>query len=196
MSHRNKTNLLCLMLLLLAFSSFKCSKDNDNEDTKPVIVTKSDVDFYLTSANQTSLLKKQNFKLRFGTATNSYPIIRVDSTQVFQEIDGFGYSLTGGSSSVIYALAPAPRAALLKEMFGSDSASLGISYLRISIGASDLDPFPFSYNDLPAGETDVNLNKFSLAPDKAHLIPVLKEILSINPNIKIVFCKIYSRNEG
>ncbi|MFZ1227096.1 MAG: glycoside hydrolase family 30 beta sandwich domain-containing protein [Saprospiraceae bacterium] len=186
MSHRNKTNLLCLMLLLLAFSSFKCSKDNDNEDTKPVIVTKSDVDFYLTSANQTSLLKKQNFKLRFGTATNSYPIIRVDSTQVFQEIDGFGYSLTGGSSSVIYALAPAPRAALLKEMFGSDSASLGISYLRISIGASDLDPFPFSYNDLPAGETDVNLNKFSLAPDKAHLIPVLKEILAINPNIKIM----------
>ncbi len=181
----NKANFLLLLLLILAFSSFKCSKDND-DPVDPVVIPKSDVEFYLTSANESALLKKQNFKLNFSTATNSYPVIRVDSTQVFQEIDGFGYSLTGGSSSVIYTMAQAPRTALLKELFARDSASLSVSYLRISIGASDLDPAPFSYNDLPAGDTDVNLTQFSLDPDRDHLIPVLKEILAINPSIKIM----------
>ncbi len=58
--------------------------------------------------------------------------------------------------------------------------------MRVSLGASDLDAEVFSYNDLPEGETDVNMEKFSLEPDKKFLIPVLKEILEINPEIKIM----------
>lgn len=174
------------MLILLAFSSFKCSKDDGGGTVTPPVNNKSDVSFYLTSANGNTLLKKQNLKLNFGNTTNAYSTLKVDSTQVFQEIDGFGYSLTGGSAIVINQLAPAEKTKLLKEIFATDSASLAISYLRISVGASDLDPAPFSYNDLPAGETDVNLTKFSIAPDKTNLLPVLKEILSINPNIKIM----------
>jgi glucosylceramidase len=80
----------------------------------------------------------------------------------------------------------ASRAALLKELFAFDGNNIGTSYLRVSIGASDLDAQVFSYSDLPAGQTDVNMDKFSIAPDKTHLIPVLKEILAINPSIKIL----------
>jgi glucosylceramidase len=58
--------------------------------------------------------------------------------------------------------------------------------LRLSIGASDLNKAPFSYNDVPEGETDVNLENFSLANDTLHVIPVLKEILKIAPDIKIM----------
>ncbi|MBC8083469.1 MAG: glucosylceramidase, partial [Hymenobacter sp.] len=64
--------------------------------------------------------------------------------------------------------------------------SIGVSYLRLSIGASDLDARVFSYDDLPAGQTDPTLSKFSLAPDREHLLPVLKEILAVNPAIKLM----------
>ncbi|MEY4432745.1 MAG: hypothetical protein RLZZ44_875 [Bacteroidota bacterium] len=78
------------------------------------------------------------------------------------------------------------RKHLLQELFGKNDNSIAISYLRISIGASDLNAAPFSYNDLPTGQTDVNLSQFSLNPDMSDLIPMLKEILTINPQIKIL----------
>jgi glucosylceramidase len=78
------------------------------------------------------------------------------------------------------------RKDLLQELFGKNDNSISISYLRISIGASDLNTTPFSYNDLASGQTDVNLSQFSLNPDKNDLIPMLKEILAINPQMKII----------
>lgn len=112
--------------------------------------------------------------------------IVVDTSQTFQEIDGFGYTLTGGSALHINQMSDSARAILLQELFGTAEDELGVSYLRLSIGASDLDEAPFSYNDLPEGETDVELKNFSLANDTIHLIPVLKEILKIVPDIKIL----------
>ena len=83
-------------------------------------------------------------------------------------------------------MSAAARADLLQELFGTDNGEIGISYLRLSIGASDLDEAPFSYNDLPEEETDEKLEKFSLANDTVNLIPVLKEILEVAPEIKIL----------
>jgi glucosylceramidase len=80
----------------------------------------------------------------------------------------------------------AKRAALLKELFAIDGNNIGVSYLRISVGSSDLNDHVFSYDDLPEGETDTGLAKFTLAPDRVELIPVLKEILAINPSIEIL----------
>jgi glucosylceramidase len=80
----------------------------------------------------------------------------------------------------------AARANLLNELFSTNGNNIGISYLRISIGASDLSDRVFSYDDLPEGETDPEMTGFSLDPEKEDLIPVLKEILAINPSIKIL----------
>ncbi|OGX91934.1 hypothetical protein BEN49_03855 [Hymenobacter coccineus] len=110
----------------------------------------------------------------------------MDAAQKFQSIDGFGYCLTGGSAQLLRAMSAPARAKLLQELFGTAGSAIGVSYLRLSIGASDLDAQVFSYDDLPAGETDPTLAKFSLAPDEKDLIPVLKEILAISPNIKLM----------
>jgi len=75
---------------------------------------------------------------------------------------------------------------LLQELFGNTNNSIAISYLRISIGASDLNSNVFSYNDLPNGQIDIDQLQFNLAPDMNNLIPLLKEIILINPNIKII----------
>jgi glucosylceramidase len=71
-------------------------------------------------------------------------------------------------------------------LFGNNENSIGISYLRISIGASDLNADVFSYDDMTAGQTDVNLVNFSLSKDTVDVIPLLKEILAINPTLKIM----------
>ena len=98
----------------------------------------------------------------------------------------FGNCLTGGSATLLNRMDNTSRNKILKELFATDAKNIGISYLRISIGASDLSDHLFTYDDLPAGQTDVNMDKFSLETEKADLIPVLKEILAINPNIKIM----------
>jgi len=101
-------------------------------------------------------------------------------------MDGFGCCLTGGSAAHLIDMDSADRAALLRKLFATDGASIGLSYLRVSIGSSDLDAHPFSYDDLPAGQTDANLTKFTLDPDRLALILILQEILAINPDIKIL----------
>ncbi len=146
----------------------------------------SDIDFWLTKGDQSVKLQKQSSVLVFGTTNNGYQNIEVNETQTFQSVDGFGYTLTGGSAQVINQLSTVKKQELLQELFGSGTNSIGISYLRLSIAASDLNDAPFSYDDMPTGQTDVNLTGFSLASDMTNLIPLLKQILVINPNIKIM----------
>ena len=152
--------------------------------TPPVLT--NEVDFWLTKSDETVKLQKQAGVLAFATPANQNPVIEVDEGTTFQTIDGFGYTLTGGSAEVINTLNPSTKQELLQELFGSAANSISVSYLRISIGASDLNAAPFTYDDMPAGQTDVTLTNFNLAPDMTDLIPLLKEILAINPNIKIL----------
>jgi len=114
------------------------------------------------------------------------PSITVDEKQRSQTMDGFGWALTGGSATQIIRMSPGTRAALLKELFATTENNIGGSYLRISIGASDLNEKVFSYDDLPAGQVDTALHQFDLGPDRRDVIPVLKEILAINPLIKVL----------
>ncbi|MFC3757778.1 glycoside hydrolase family 30 beta sandwich domain-containing protein [Chryseobacterium tructae] len=144
----------------------------------------NEIQYWLTKGDESIKLQPQA-STRFVNTPNTLQNIEIDDNQKFQYIDGFGYTLTGGSVEVINRLSPAKRKALLNELFGSDKNSISISYLRVSVGASDLDGEVFSYDDLPEGQTDISLSKFSLSKDKG-LIAMLKEILVINPKIKII----------
>lgn len=117
---------------------------------------------------------------------DNMPVIEIVESETYQTIDGFGFTLTGGSALHIAKMEPGARTSLLTELFATDGKNIGISYLRLSIGASDLDEKTFSYNDLPAEKTDVELKHFGLGYDKLYLIPVIKEILKINPEIKFL----------
>lgn len=141
-------------------------------------------EIWLTTGNEKVKLQKQN-AVNFTKNSDNLPKIEVDANQTFQSVDGFGYTLTGGSVEVLNELTPAKRKALLQEIFGKGSNGISVSYLRLSIGASDLDGTVFSYDDVPAGQTDISLSKFSLEKNRA-LILMLKEILAINPKIKII----------
>ena len=147
------------------------------------------MDMWLTTSDESVKLEKQVGipDTVNSPITNEYSTIEINTFQEFQKVDGFGFSLTGGSAYVINQLPSTDRKELLEELFGSTSeGSIGISYLRLSIGASDLNDHVFSYDDMPDGETDVTLSHFSLAEDEKDLIPLLQEIIAINPTISII----------
>ena len=176
-------------ILFFTYCIMSCSSNTniDKVDNTPdvSITTFSDVELYLTKADKSELFEFHEKSVPNYVSNINFSI-NVNPNITYQEIDGFGYTLTGGSALHINNMTPSNRNSLLNELFKWDNENIGVSYLRISIGASDLDAAPFSYNDLPTGETDENLDQFSIDKDKENLIPVLKEILAINPNIKIM----------
>lgn len=181
---------LLFIALLIALCS-GCS--SGNEETKDTGGTgnqnptpKNEVDFYLTKGDQSQKLHRQTDILTFDSSFNDHATIEVDDSQTYQSVSGFGFTLTGGSAELINSLNSSDKETLLQELFGKTENSISLSYLRISIGASDLNPVTFSYDDMPEGQTDEDLSEFSLEPDMADLIPLLQEILEINPDLKIM----------
>ena len=143
------------------------------------------VSFWLTDPGANILFQQQQDIISAGLANNN-PVIVVDDSQRYQTMEGFGFTLTGGSAYLFSTMDAIKRASLLQELFGVEGKNIGTSYLRISIGASDLDDHVFSYDDLPEGQTDKGLSHFTIDADRKYLIPVLKQILAINPSIKIL----------
>ncbi len=146
------------------------------------------VSIWLTDPSQSIFFQEQPGmeSLEKGNAFPTDPTITIDEKKRFQQIDGFGFALTGGSAQHIMKMSAGARSALLRDLFTTDSTHIGASYLRVSIGASDLSDHAFSYDDLPAGQTDTVLAHFDLGPDLQDVVPVLKEILAIDPTIKIL----------
>jgi glucosylceramidase len=152
-----------------------------SQTVKPVMV-----ESWITNSDRSSLFQKQSDIVAFSNSGGRGSAIIIDEASQFQEIDGFGFALTGGSAELLMKMTPAARSLALREMFASDDNSIGVSYIRLSIGASDLNSFVYSYNDLKENETDPELKKFSLSQDLNDVVPVMKEILAINPDIKIL----------
>ncbi|MEN4760441.1 glycoside hydrolase family 30 beta sandwich domain-containing protein [Chryseobacterium sp. C39-AII1] len=174
---------LCGVALLSFLNCSSTSSDLANNDNSGNGNSTGDpVNVWLTKGDQSIKLQQQN-TVYFSSAINNYSTIEIDPSQVFQTIDGFGYTITGGSVEVINQLSAAKKQELLNDLFSS--SGIGVNYLRISIGASDLNSEVFTYDDIPAGQTDPMLAQFTLTKDQA-LIQMLKDILVINPNIKIL----------
>jgi glucosylceramidase len=163
-----------------------CSAKKTTIGTQQTADAASDVSYWLTKGDRSVLLEKQKTVLNFGETKNDKPTITVDESQKFQSIDGFGYTLTGGSAGLINAMAPSAQDSLLQNLFSTEKDGIGVSYIRVSIGASDMSADTFTYNDLPAGQTDPDQAKFSISKDMTALIPVLKKIIAIQPKIKIL----------
>jgi glucosylceramidase len=62
-----------------------------------------------------------------------------------------------------------------------------LNFLRQPIGASDFTDEPgYTYNDLPAGQTDFGLRKFSIDHDRAQILPLLRQAGRLNPDLRVM----------
>lgn len=142
------------------------------------------VNFWLTDPKSGILFEKNPEMPKPGQEPQT---ITIDIESRFQSMDGFGFTLSQGSAQHILQMSDSARKSLLLELFGNEENSIRINYLRLSLAASDLNEFPFTYNDLEDSlAIDPELENFSLSYDTLDVIPVLKMILKINPKIKLM----------
>ena len=120
--------------------------------------------------------------LEFGTAPRrDEPVIDVDARVRYQNVRGFGAAMTDSSAWLIeQRLSPSARQALMRELFGT--GGIDLNFVKVPMGASDFtrDGRPYTYDDLPAGDTDPALTHFSIAHDQAYILPALREARSLN----------------
>ena len=124
------------------------------------------------------------------------PVVTIDDAQTFQTIDGFGASLTD-SAAWLFAkkLPPAQTDAAFRTLF-SRKGGIALSFLRQPVGSSDLAATFYSLDDLceqsakacttPAGQADPGLEHFSLKHDEEYILPQLKRVLALNPELKVM----------
>ena len=135
---------------------------------------------YVTTADKSRLFDSEGLELR-KPGSMAVNLVTLDSTVTFQTVDGFGPALTGSSCYNLRAvMEPSARMALLKEIFDPKDG-LGFSMVRVTIGSSDFGLDEYTWCDKKGME-----NFAAHEYDARDLFPILKEVLSINPDVKII----------
>ncbi|MFG1638850.1 ricin-type beta-trefoil lectin domain protein [Amycolatopsis sp. NPDC049252] len=122
-----------------------------------------------------------------GTGTGGQTI-NVNENTTYQQFEGAGASFTDSAAWLLNSsnlLSASTRNSVMQKLF-DPNAGIGISFLRNPIGASDIARNSYTFDDVPAGQTDPNLTKFSIAHDQADVLPLTKQALQLNPQIKVM----------
>lgn len=132
---------------------------------------------YTTNAEGSLMLERKDFSTSASCGNN---IITLCPSITHQSMDGFGYAITYSTCYNLLKMKDRDRHRFLVNTF-SPTKGLGASYIRTSIGCSDFSSTEYSLCDHPG------LSNFALHDDEIHyVIPIIKEILDINPHIKII----------
>ena len=143
------------------------------------------VEVYESSVDLKESLQPKD-ALNFGETRLPALTIHVNTSKTYQSMEGFGASITDSSAWLLYKkLDAAQRKEVMEKLFDPVNG-IGLSFIRQPMGASDFALDDYSYDDVPAGQTDPDLKQFSIGHDQAYIIPVLREALAINPRLKIV----------
>lgn len=141
---------------------------------------------------QTDLGLSQELSPRPGRAISTLqpqglPVIDINPQVSYQQFTGIGAAMTDSSAWLIYdQLAADDRLTLMQDLFGA--SGIHLNFLRVPMAASDftVSPDPYSYDDMPSGQTDPSLSHFSIAHDLPYIIPTLQAALSVNPGLQIL----------
>ena len=138
---------------------------------------------WMTTGDRQNLLKQQSDASMAAPAAG-VPTITIDPSQRFQRIDGFGASITDSSAHLLAE--SKDRDAIMRDLF-STKDGIGLSYLRQPMGASDFVKGPhYTYDDMPVGKTDFGMTRFSVAHDEKQILPLLRQALRHNRNLKVM----------
>lgn len=122
----------------------------------------------------------------FGASRAEGLTIIVDDAAKYQQIDGFGASLTDSSAWLIsQALTASQRRELLQMLF-DPKRGIGLSMLRQRMGASDVALKDYTCDDMPQRQSDPEIKHFSIDHDREQIIPILREAHALNANLKII----------
>lgn len=142
-------------------------------------------DMWLTTLNGEQKLDPQPSIAASGPATGE-EAVGIDTTKHFQRVHGFGAAMTDASAQLLSGLPDHQRKAIMAELFSRTNGGLGLSFTRLTVGASDFSPTHYSYDDSPGNAPDPELRHFSIDPARKYVLPRVREALAINPDLKVM----------
>ena len=138
-----------------------------------MVKIKKGIQYFSDKTHQ--MVKQEVFQSEFMSGTVKLQVSEKKANTGFL---GFGAAITGASCYELSQMEPSVRRDILKDIYSREG--LNRSVARLSIGASDYSAELYSYDDEPF---DISLEKFSIERDKNYIIPVIKEILEIRPDL-------------
>jgi glucosylceramidase len=120
-----------------------------------------------------------------GSGSSTLPTIDITDNVRYQQIEGFGGSLTDSSAWILAGLPPDKQSSILTALFDRNTG-LGLSYLRQPIGSSDFALSMYTFNDIDPATTDYALANFSIDHDRNYILPMLRAARAKNPAIRIM----------
>jgi glucosylceramidase len=137
---------------------------------------------WVTTPDQSMKLSDRG-SVGFRDGGSSQLTVTVDTSREYQEMEGFGASITDSSAHVLYRLDRRTRDATMRRLFRDNR----LSVLRQPMGASDFVAGDhYTYDDLPPGRTDYDMSEFSIAHDRAQILPLLRQARALNPRLEVV----------
>jgi len=111
----------------------------------------------------------------------------IDDRATYQTVQGFGAAWTDSAAYLLHEVAePRARERVMRALFTREDGGIGLSFMRIPMGASDIARSRYSYDDQPAGRSDPTLADFSIAHDRKDVIPLIRESLALNPQMTLM----------
>lgn len=179
-----------LRLALVLLGAGACSRAGGAGETYPPPVPPAGavvVHTWLTTPDQRKGLSHEPDVYLLPDSASTLPTIDVADRQTYQQMLGFGAAFTDASAYLIEEkMSAAQRGALLHDLFARDSGGIGLSFMRVPMGASDFSLRQYSYDDMPAGQTDSTLAHFSIDADRKDKLPLIQAALALDPKITIV----------
>jgi glucosylceramidase len=148
----------------------------------------SAVSVALSTNDQSALLAAQSsVNFTNSSADADTNTIVVDPAQQYQTIEGFGAAFTDSAAYLLMNVAPSTALPeTLNDLFTRDGDGIGLSFMRIPMGASDIALSVYSFDDMPVGETDPSLANFSIAHDQVYILPLIQQAKRLNPQMKLM----------
>jgi glucosylceramidase len=148
----------------------------------------SAVSVSLSTHDQSDLLAAQpTVNFAASTADADTNTVVVDPAQQYQSIEGFGAAFTDSAAYLLMKVEPAEALpGTLSDLFTRNGDGIGLSFMRIPMGASDIALSVYSFDDMTVGETDPSLTNFSIAHDQAYILPLIQQTKTLNPQMKLM----------
>jgi glucosylceramidase len=179
-AHRTRGFTLFLSFAVIGLASWAGAVSSHAQRRNPISIN------VVESSEELHESLQEKPSLHFVSSAVEGLTITVDDAAKYQQIDGFGASLTDSSAWLISQKLTAPQRRELLQLLFDPKKGIGLSMLRQPMGASDFALKDYTYDDMPQGQADPEMKHFSIEHDREQIIPLLREALALNPNLKII----------
>ncbi len=181
---RKRSLLATTAVIALTAATFAAPAQAAGETVNIWLTTTSDA-----GGRQVTRGLQQQTPVTFASGTGTGGVtINVNENTTYQQFEGGGASFTDTAAWLLNssgALTQATRDDTMRKLFDPNSG-IGLSFIRNPLGASDLARYSYTFDDVPAGQTDPNLTHFSIAHDQADVLPLTKQAKQLNPQAKVM----------